>query len=112
MVSDVFHFVQALLLKIRVADGEDFIDDENLGLEMRGDGESKTHIHAARIAFHRRVEELIDLRERDDFIEFRHDLTSLHAEDCAVEENVFSPGELGMKSCTDFEQRSGTPIKK
>src|SRR6266700_8348321 len=41
----VSHFAQALLLEIDVADGEDFIDEENLRLQVRGDGEGQADVH-------------------------------------------------------------------
>ena len=37
--------------------------------QVRGDGEGQPHVHAARVALDRRVEELLDLGERDDLVE-------------------------------------------
>ncbi len=36
---------------------------------MRGHGEGEPHVHAAAVALHRRVEELLDLAEGDDLVE-------------------------------------------
>ena len=43
-------------------------------LEMRGDGERQPHVHAAGVALHRRVDELLDLGEGDDLVELAADL--------------------------------------
>ena len=68
--GDFGHFAKAFFLKLGVADRQDFVDNENLGLEMGGDGEGEAHIHAARIALDRRIEESLDFGEGDDLVEF------------------------------------------
>ena len=62
----------------------DLIDDQDFRLEMRRDGEGQPHIHAARIALDRRIEEPLDLGEGDDLVELAADLGARHAEDRAV----------------------------
>ena len=73
-LRDVAHFPEALLLERGVADGEHFVDEQDLGLEMRGDRERQPQVHAARVALDRRVEEPLDLREGDDLVELALDL--------------------------------------
>ena len=68
-LRDVVHLAEALLLEARVADRQHLVDDQDLGLEVRGDGEREPHVHAARVVLHRRVDEPLDLRERDDLVE-------------------------------------------
>ena len=63
------HLAEALLLERRVADREHLVDEQDLRLEMRGDRERQAHVHAARVALHRGVEERLDLGERDDLVE-------------------------------------------
>ena len=70
-VGDVLHLAEALLLELGVADGEHLVDDQDLRLEVRGDGEGQAHVHAAGVALDRRVEELLDLGEGDDLVELR-----------------------------------------
>ena len=72
--ADVVHLAEALPLERGVADGENLVDDEDLRLQVRGDGEAEPHVHAARVALHRRVEELLDLGEVDDLVEPAVDL--------------------------------------
>ncbi len=68
-------------------------------------------IHAAGVAFHRSVEEALDLGEGDDLVEFAADLRALHAEDGAVEKNIFATGELRVKAGADFEEARDAAAK-
>ena len=60
---------EAFLLERRIADRQDLVDEQDLGLEMRGNGEGQPKIHPARVALHRRVDESFDLGEVDDLVE-------------------------------------------
>ncbi len=57
-----------------------------------------------------RVNEFFQFRERHDFIKLARDLALAHPQDGAGEERVFPAGELGMKACSDFQQRSDAPV--
>ena len=72
---------------------------------MRGNRECKPHIHAARVAFDRRIDKLFDFCEGDDLIEFVFDLSSPHAQDGAIKINVLATCELSMKSSAHFKKR-------
>ena len=72
--GDVLHLAQALLLERGVADGEHFVDDQDLRLQVGGHRESQPHVHPAGVALDRRVEELLDLGEVDDLVELAPDL--------------------------------------
>ena len=50
---------------------QNLVDEQDLGLEVRGDGEGEAHVHAARVALHRRVDEALDPGEVDDLVEAR-----------------------------------------
>ena len=105
--DDLAHLAEALALEGRVADREHLVDDQDLRLEVRGDGEREAELHAARVALDGRVDEPLDLRELDDLVELALDLPPLHAEDRAVEEDVLAPGQVGVEARADLEQRSG-----
>ena len=53
----VLHLPEALALERRVADRQDLVDEQDLGLEVRGHGEGQAHVHAGGVALDRRVEE-------------------------------------------------------
>ena len=63
------HAAEAAALELGVADGEHLVDEQDLRLEVRRDREGETHVHAARVALHRRVDEALDPGELDDLVE-------------------------------------------
>lgn len=71
---DLLHLAETLVLECEVADGEDFVDDQDFRFEMRCDGESQPDIHAAGIVLHLRVEEALDLGKGHDLVELPRDL--------------------------------------
>ena len=71
---DLLHLPEALALEGDVADREHLVDEQDLRVEVRRDGEGQAHVHAARVALDRRVEELVDLGELDDLVELARDL--------------------------------------
>src|SRR5882762_4433984 len=77
---------------------------------MRGDSKSKTQVHARRIILNRRVEKLAHLREGYDLIKIAFDLRQLHAENRPVKKNVFTPAQVRMKTCADFQQAAHAPV--
>ena len=64
--AELLHAAEAPPLELGVADREHLVDEQDLRLEMGGDRERQPHVHAARVALHRRVDELLDPGELDD----------------------------------------------
>ena len=64
--AEFLHAPEAAPLELRVADGEHLVDEEDLRLEVRSHREREAHVHAARVALHRGVDELLDAGELDD----------------------------------------------
>ena len=104
--SHVSHLPEALLLECNVADGQHLVDNQDLGLEVRGDREAEADFHPARVALHRRVEEAFDVGEGDDLVEAAVDLVLSHAEDRAGQEDVLAPRQLGMEPGAYVEERT------
>ena len=65
----------------------------------------EAHVHARRVALHRRVDEVADAGELDDAFELVGDLPAPHAEDRAAQIDVLAAGQLGMEARPDFDQR-------
>ena len=61
--------VEALVREALVADGEHFVDQQHVGIDVDRDGEAEPHVHARRVGLHRRVDELLHLGELDDLVE-------------------------------------------
>ena len=105
---DLRHLSQTLFLELGVADREHLVDDQNFGFQMRRDRKRQPHIHARGESLDRRIEKLLHVGEGDDLIEPPFDLGAPHAEDGAVEIDVFAAGQFGMKPGADFEH-AGDP---
>src|SRR5216117_547 len=75
-------------------------------MEMCGNGERQAHVHTARVALHRRVDELLDLGERHDLVELPFYFGLAHSKDAAVEVDVLAACQVGMKAGANFDQRS------
>jgi hypothetical protein len=78
---------------------------------MGRDGEPQPDIHPARIALHRRIQELLKLGEGDDFVEAAVHFGTGHPGDRSVEVDVLPPGQLPVKPRPDLEQRGDFPVK-
>ena len=66
--------------------------------------EAQTHHHAARIRFHRLVDELADLREFGDFREPEIDLFRGKSQNRRIQVYVLAAGEFGVESGAEFEE--------
>ena len=103
--ADVLHFSDGFFLEFGVADGEDFIDNQYLGVEVGGDGEAEAHHHAAGVALHRGVDITFAAAEVDDFVQLLADFMFRHAQDGAVHVDVLAACHLGVEAGADLEQR-------
>src|SRR5882672_2959906 len=95
--GDVAHLPETFVLKRHVANCQNFVEHKYLRFQMRRHRERQPHVHATAVALYRRVDELLDLRERHDLIEFAAYLGLRHAEDGAIEKHVLAAAQLRMK---------------
>jgi hypothetical protein len=109
VARDLAHLSEALALEGRVADRENLVHDQDLRLQVRRHGEREPQLHPARVALDRRVDEALDVGERDDLVELPLDLLALHPEDRAVEEDVLATRQVGVEAGADLEQRPDAP---
>ena len=75
-LGDALH---ALALERLVADRQDLVDEEDVGIGVDGDGERQPHVHARGVELHGRVDEVADAAEGDDRVELRVDLRTASA---------------------------------
>src|SRR5208283_732474 len=101
---------EAFFLEVDVANGEDFIHQENLRLEVGGNGKGQAHIHAAGIMFYGRINEFFQLRESHVFIELARYFALAHSLNRAAQVGILSAGEFRVEPGADFEQAPDTPV--
>src|SRR5262249_52701067 len=100
--------LKALPLKVRVADRQHLIDQENLGIEVHSDGKRQSHVHPRREVLDRRLHEIGELTEFDDRVVVPVDLAPAESEQSPIQVHVLAPAVLGMEARTKFQQRRDT----
>ena len=105
LALELAHPFEALALERLVADRQHLVDQQQLGLDVHRDREAEPHVHARRVVLHLRVDELLELGERDDLVEAALEVAPRHAEDRAVEEDVLAAGQILLESRAQLEQR-------
>ena len=69
LAAELRDLLGALALELGVADGEDLVDEEQVGVDVDRDREAEPHVHARGVVLHRRVDEVLDAGEVDDLVE-------------------------------------------
>ena len=90
--------------KTKVADAQNFVNDQHIGIHMGRNGKAEARIHPRRIPLHRRIEKLGQAREFDDFIELGIDLAARHAQDRAVQINILATRQVRVEASTDLDE--------
>ena len=61
-----FDGADAPLLEVGVADREDLVEQQDVGIEVGGNREPQPHVHARRVVLERHVDEVLEARVLDD----------------------------------------------
>ena len=101
---------EALALEVLVADREDLVEQQHVGLQERGDREAEPHRHPARVRAHGPVDRVLDLGERDDLVEALADLGAAQALDRAVQVDVLAAAEVRVEAGAELEQRADAAV--
>src|SRR5205807_9299522 len=88
--ADGLHSADTSFLESSIAHRQHLVDEQYFRLQVCRDREGKAHVHAAGVAFHRRIQELLYLGKGHNILELSIDLPPAHAEDTTVEVNVFA----------------------
>ena len=101
---------EALALERLVADGEDLVEQQDVRVEERGDGEAEPHRHPGGVRAHRPVDRVLQLCERHDLVEPRLDIGAAEALDRAVQEHVLAAGEVEVEAGAELEERADAAL--
>ena len=104
------HSFQALGLEADVADTQHLVDEQHVGIQVRGDRESKARLHPRAVPFYRRVDERRHPGEVNNLIQTRRDLALFHTHDRALQVHVLATGEIRMETRGDFDQRADATV--
>jgi hypothetical protein len=100
----------ALLLKASVADGQHFVDQNDVGIFRGGTGEREPQEHAGRVRAHRAIEELTELRELFYGALASRRIFGVARDQTMIEAGVFAPRELGKEAAAEIEQRGDAAV--
>ncbi len=103
-----FQPIQAFELKRGIADGQGFIDDQDLGLDTDRNGEGQPYQHPAGIDFGGLVDKVADIGKGEDIFEAGVDFRATQAQHRRIHIDVFPAGELRIETGPQLEQR-GNP---
>lgn len=104
LAMEASEVIVAFLLELSVADGENFIENENVALSADGDRESEANLHAGRVIFELGVHEGLELSEADDFVVHGVHFFMRKAEESAIEIDIFTAGKLRVKADTELDE--------
>ena len=107
-VGDVLHLADGFLLEFGIAYGEDFVHNEDFGVEMGGNSETQPNHHTTAITLYGSVQIAFAARESNDFIEFGGDFLFGHTEYGSVHIDILTTSHLLMETRTYLQQRSDT----
>jgi hypothetical protein len=96
--------VNALLLKALIANGEHFVNYQNVRTHADCNGERQADIHSTRIELHLRINELFNFTEGNNLVEDAVDHLAREAEHCSVEIHVVATRQLALESSTELKQ--------
>ena len=101
---ELLELVVALGLEEDVTDGESFIDDEDLRVDIDRDGKGEADEHTGGIGLHGLIDEITDVRERDDVVEPRIHLLAGESHDRPVHIDVLEPCIFLIETSAQLEQ--------
>ena len=93
---------EALPLKRFVADREDLVEKEHVGIEKGCDGEAETHGHARGVGANRSVDRVLELGEGHDLVEPAPDVPAPQALNRPVEEHVLAAREVEVEAGSEL----------
>ncbi len=103
-VLELQNLFAALGLEGGISNGEDFIDDEEGGVDVDGDGEGETHHHAGGVGAEGFVDEVADTGELYDLVVLLAGAFTGEAEEGGVEEDILAAGEVAVEAGAEFEE--------
>ncbi len=109
-VAEVEHGTDRALLEADVADRQHLVDEQHVGVDVRGHGEAEAGVHAAGVLLHGRVDVGAELGEVDDLLEARAHLGARQAKDHPVEQDVLATGQLAMEAGAEVDQRGNAAV--
>src|SRR5438105_189453 len=98
--------------KLGIAYCQHLINQQNIGIYLRGDGKSQTHEHAGRILLNGRINEVSQSSKIEDLLFAFLDRAPGKPEQETVQDDVLASRQVVMKSCSQLDQRSHAALHR
>jgi hypothetical protein len=95
---------EALFLEVLIADGQHFVDDQDVGIYMYCNGKCQAHVHAARVSAKGLLDEIADSGEFDDCIEACEGLPAAQPQEGGIQEDVFRACQVRVEAGSQLEE--------
>ena len=102
---EFFKLVKTLCLEKNISYGKRLIHDQDLRIDIDGNGEGQTHEHSAGIGLDRLVNEVSDVRERKNAVQPGVDLFLRKADHGPVQIYIFKAGILPVEAGSQLQKR-------
>src|SRR5712672_897934 len=86
--TDRMHLSKTLFLETRISDGKHLIYNQNFWLQVCRYREGQANVHSATVMFYGSVQKPLHLREGDNLVKFRFDLSLPHPQNCAIQIDI------------------------
>src|SRR5690606_1158560 len=93
-----------------VANGQRLVNNQNVGVHMCNDRECQAHVHPGRIRLYMLVNEFADLRKCKYVVQPFINLLLGQSQYGGIQIDVFSAGELRVKTSAQLQQGSDTAV--
>ncbi len=104
--------VEALLLKVLVADGEHLVEQENVELHLDRDGIREPYVHPGRIVLQLLVDEALELGELEDRVESFVELGARGPSNVPLIRMLSRPDNSGLKPPPSSMNGETTPFMR
>ena len=90
--------VDAALLEIGIADGEDLVEEQDIRREICRNRKPQPHVHAGGVVLDRNVDEVFESRIAHDVVIDGFRLRTAQSVNSGIQEHVLAAGQLPMKA--------------
>ena len=97
---------EASALELLVPDCEDLVEQQHVGVDVRGDRKPQAHVHPRGVRAHRQVDELFEAGEGDDLVQLLAHVRTFEAVDRTVQEDVLASGQVRVEAGAELEERA------
>src|SRR5690606_591901 len=90
--------------EILVTHREHFVDQNDVGVDVDGDGKTEASLHPGGVEYHRRVNEILKLRKLHDLGDNLFDLLLTQSEPATVEAAIVGSGQITAQSRPELDE--------